>query len=140
MFRQRCRGSAPRGPVWGFSPTPRVLRWPGALVSCRRPSPSCRRRPCEDKTSALKPTEPEGSEGLAFGRISLLPEELLEGAPEASFLLLPTPLTEGGVVTLLCPAPPLCLLPPRLEPRVLETSNVNYSLRRLMRKRCLKSQ
>lgn len=84
----------------------------------------------KDRSSDLKPTEPEGSEGLAFGRLSLLPEELLEGAPEASFLLLPTPLTEGGVVTLLCPAPPLCLLPPRLEPRVLETSNVNYSLQR----------
>lgn len=45
----------------------------------------------------------------------LLLEEFFEGAPEASFLLLPTPLTEGGVVTkvtLLCPASPLCLVPP----------------------------
>lgn len=37
----------------------------------------------------------------------LLLEEFLEGAPEASFVLLPTPLAEGGVVILLRPAPPL---------------------------------
>lgn len=34
-------------------------------------------------------------------------EELLEGAPEASFVLLPTPLAEVGVVILLGPALPL---------------------------------
>lgn len=33
-------------------------------------------------------------------------EELLEGAPEASFVFA-TPLTEGGVVILLSPTPPL---------------------------------
>ncbi len=37
----------------------------------------------------------------------LLLEEFLERAPEASFVLLPTPLAERGVVILLCRAPPL---------------------------------
>lgn len=37
----------------------------------------------------------------------LLLEEFLKGAPEASFVLLATPLAEGGVVILLCPTSPL---------------------------------
>lgn len=37
----------------------------------------------------------------------LLLEEFLKRAPEASFILLPTPLAEGSVVVLLCLAPPL---------------------------------
>lgn len=37
----------------------------------------------------------------------LLLEQFLEGVPEASFVLLPTPLCEGAVVVLLRPSPPL---------------------------------
>lgn len=133
VFTQRCRGSTPCGAVWAFSPTPRVLHWPGARASFHHSCPSCRRHPCKGNTA--------GGYGLIIGHlggdgvnrvtpelISLLPKELLERAPEASFLLLPTPLAEGCVVTLVCPALPLCLLPPRLEPGVLVTANIIYSL------------
>lgn len=59
---------------------------------------------------------------------SLFLEQFFEGAPEASFVLLPTPLTEGCVVVLLCPTPPLCLVPPGLDPRVLSRLNTILNL------------
>lgn len=54
----------------------------------------------------------------------LLLEEFLEWAPKTSFVLLPTPLAEGSVAILLCCAPPLWLVPPWLDPRVLVGLNI----------------
>lgn len=59
---------------------------------------------------------------VIFGS-SLLLEELLEGAPEASFVLFSTPLTEGWLTVLLRPDPPSGLVCPRLDPRVLGEFN-----------------
>lgn len=148
VFIQPCRDSAPCGPVWEFSLTPRVLRCFGVLVFYRLPSLSSRQNPCGgqkglilslpcqrgsscdhfDSFSVFEPIEPGRSHKQTQFCVMfflLLLEEFLEGAPEASFLLLPTPLAEGGVVTkvtLLCPASPLCLVP-WLESRVLVTLN-----------------
>lgn len=50
---------------------------------------------------------------MCVSDFSLLLEELLEGAPEALSLLLPAPLTQGGVMVLLGHTPPLKLLSPQ---------------------------
>lgn len=53
-------------------------------------------------------------------------EQFLKRAPEASFVLLATPLAEGSVAVFLRPTSPLRLIPPWLEPRVLAGLNTVY--------------
>lgn len=119
-FTQLCRDSSPD--VWKFL-LPPVRRWSGFLVFSHRPCLSSHHL-CEniERTSSSFYTALELFWWVRCVRISvflLLFEQFLEGAPEASFVLLPTPLCEGGVMVLLCPSPPFWLLPPWLEPAFL---------------------
>lgn len=53
VFIQPCRDSTPCGPVWEFSPTPRVLRCFGVLVFYRLPSLSSRQNPCGGQKGSI---------------------------------------------------------------------------------------
>ena len=134
VFIQLCHGSSPDVPRRDFSL--KRHRCFASLVFSHLPSLSSHHRSCEEEKIRSKVDSPKSERKyfwitfrltlLRASWVLLLFEEFLERAPEASFVLLPTPLAEGRVVILLCPAPPLCLVPPWLEPGVLVGLNTRY--------------